>query len=59
MTHLMKNIPVLIVGEGPAGLSMALCLARGRCCASFTAYRWFRIQVLRMRTILLGNWHLF
>lgn len=28
MTTIMKNIPVLIVGAGPVGLSMALCLAR-------------------------------
>jgi putative polyketide hydroxylase len=28
MTNITKNIPVLIVGAGPVGLSMALCLAR-------------------------------
>ncbi len=28
MGNIMKNIPVLIVGAGPVGLSMALCLAR-------------------------------
>src|SRR3990167_7980938 len=28
MNKIVKNIPVLIVGGGPVGLSMALCLAR-------------------------------
>ncbi len=28
MNNITKNIPVLIVGAGPVGLSMALCLAR-------------------------------
>src|SRR3989338_1697141 len=28
MNKIMKSIPVLIVGAGPVGLSMALCLAR-------------------------------
>src|SRR5579862_296003 len=28
MNNITKNIPVLIVGGGPVGLSMALCLAR-------------------------------
>lgn len=28
MNNISKNIPVLIVGAGPVGLSMALCLAR-------------------------------
>jgi len=28
MSNITKNIPVLIVGAGPVGLSMALCLAR-------------------------------